>query len=864
MLRARTTVPAGPPRAIRRPVLEARLDDAADRRLTLLSAGPGWGKTTAAAQWARTRPPGTAAWLTLEAQDNTLGAFWRDLLAALVASGAVPDGHPLRGLHVPARVSADFLRRAYRGVDLLPAPVTLVLDDFHLITDADVQASVEDLLRYPIPLRLALLTRTDPLFGLHRLRVEGELIEIIAQDLAFDAPAVVALAAAEGTRLTSEEAEEALAQTDGWIAGLRLHLRAASRGSGPSPARSSAEYLIAEVLDRQTPEVRHFLLTTSVTTSVSVELAAALVPESSPRSTLDGLVAANDFVSRLGDETWYRYHPLLRDMLQGQLLLEDPEGARVAHQRAARWLARHDEPLRALEHALEAEDWELFGEVFAESAAPGLGTAERDALAELLARVPYPDLPPTVPLELCAGALALVQGRHEACRGHLARARELSADQDGRADPVARALLDLIGAAVARALGDVVVAGTSATAALTALDEVPWPFPALPSYRTTAAGQRAVGLLWAGRPTAALPELAGTVTDGPATPHALAVLDARACLALAHGLTGGLDEGERVGRRVIEDARAWGWTEHVQSRAAHAAVAWSRLLRGDLDEADRLLALGLAAEVGGPDPASAHLLVVLQALAAVSRGRARAAARALLDAEHVAGACGPAPLTGDLLARARLEVHLVAGPAAVRRAPAGAPPGRAVAQLCHARALLAAGRHHEALRLATAVAEHGEQDDTLDLLTRVEAWVACAGARAHLPGPGPEPALAHAVRLASERRLVRPFLAARPPALDVPLVRVIEGHSDPLTAALRRHLDLPDPGTGGSTAEPLTERERAILAALPTMASNAEIGAEFFVSVNTVKAHLKALYRKLGVSTRREAVRRARELGLLD
>jgi len=863
MLRARTTVPAGPPRAVRRPALEARLQDAADRRLTVLSAGPGWGKTTAAAQWARTREPGTVAWLTLETQDNTLGAFWRDVLSALGASGAVPDGHPLRGLRVPARVSTDFLRRAYRGVDLLPAPVTLVLDDFHLISDADVQASVEDLLRYPVPLRLALLTRTDPLLGLHRLRVEGELTEIGAQDLAFDAPAVVALAAAEGVRLTPGQADDALARTDGWIAGLRLHLRATSRGSGPSPGRSSAEYLIAEVLDRQPPDARRFLLTTSVTTTVSAELAAALVPGSSPRSTLDALVAANDFVSRLGDGTWYRYHPLLRDMLRGQLLLEDPEGARVAHQRAARWLARHDEPLQALEHALGAQDWDLFAEVFAESAAPTLGTAERDALADLLGRVPYADLPPTAPLELCAGALALVSGRHEACRAHLARAREVSAAQNGRSDPVARTLLSLLAAAAARALGDVAAAGTAGTAALAALDEVPWPFPALASYRTTAAGQRAAGLLWTGRPAAALPELATTVADGPGTSHALAVLDARGCLALAHGLTGALDEGERVGRQVIDDARAWGWTEHVQSRTAHAAVAWSRLLRGDLDEADRLLALGLAAEVGGPDPASAHLLVVLQALAAVSRGRSRAAARALLEAEHVAGPHGPPPLSGDLLARARLEVHLVAGPAAVRRAPAGAPPGRAVAQLCHARALLAAGRHHEALRLATAVAEHGEQDDTLDLLTRVEAWVACAAARAHLPGPGPEPALAHAVRLATGSRLVRPFLAARPPALDVPLARVLEGRTDPLATALRRHLDLPAAGTRGSTTEPLTERERAILAALPTMASNAEIGAEFFVSVNTVKAHLKALYRKLGVSTRREAVRRARELGLL-
>ncbi|MBU5423193.1 LuxR C-terminal-related transcriptional regulator [Cellulomonas hominis] len=863
MLRARTTVPAGPARAVHRPALDARLDEAAQHRLTVLSAGPGWGKTTAAALWAAARPPRSTAWLTLEAHDDTLAAFWRDVLEALRASGAVPEGHPLRRLHVPARVSDDFLRRAYRGVDELPRPVTLVLDEFHLIGDADVLGSVEDLLRYPLPLRLTLLTRSDPPLALHRLRVDGELTEVVAQDLAFDGPSAVALAAAEGVHLSREQADQAVRDTDGWPAGLRLHLRTARRGNGTAPARSAAEYLIAEVLEHEPPEVQQFLLLTSVTTSVCPELAAALAPGSRPRATLDALVAANDFVSPLGDGTWFRYHPLLREMLQGQLHLEDPDAFRQAHRRAARWLARHDEPQRALEHALAAEDWALVGEVFAEAAAPGLGTAERDAVADLLARVPYADLPPSAPLELCAAALAFATGRHEACHAHLERARALTR---GTPDPVSGTLLHLIAAASARAVGDVDAAAVAGAAAEADLDRVPWPFPALDAYRTAAVGHHAAGTLWTGHPAESVPALTALLADAPAQPPSLALLDARSTLALAHAFDGALDDGERVGRRVIEDARAWGWTEHVQARPAHAAVAWSRLLRADVDEADRMLALGLAAEAGGPEPASAHLVLVLQALAAVSRGRARAAARALADAERVAGRIGAPAQTADLLARARLEVHLISPPGAVVRRPvAGGPPSRPVAQLCHARALLAAGRHHEALGLATAVAEQGERDDAVDLLTRVEAWIACAAARLHLSGPGPEQPLTRALELAGPRRLVRPFLSARPPGLDAPLAHALVGRPDALAATLRQRM------AAGSPTEPpdgpveaLTERERAILAALPSMASNAEIGAEFFVSVNTVKAHLKALYRKLDVNTRRDAVRRGRELGLID
>lgn len=892
-LRARTTIPLLPLSTVRRPGLETRLDESVSRRLTLVSAGPGWGKTTTVAAWARSQTGLRVAWLTLEPFDDTPTAFWSDLLAALRAAGAVPRDHPLAAITVPSRMSAGLLRRIRDEIEDLPEPVVLVLDDVHHVATAEVSGTVDDLLRYPLPLHVVMLSRIDPLLRLERLRGQGEVVEIGASDLAFDATAVAALGALQGRALAPDEVEDLLAETGGWAVGVRLHVEAARDPAGRARAeRSAAEFLLAEVLDRQDATARQFLLRTSVASTICVGLASTLDPEAPAGRLLPELAASHGFVTAVGGrQVWYRYHPLLREMLQSELRREDPAAVPGVHRAAARWLVRHGEPLRALEHAVLSEDWALVGEVFVEGAAVHTVGPHREAVTDLLRRVPFADLVPDVALHLSAGSLALVDERFDATRHHVARARELL---DGAPASPASVLLELLAASTARAVGDVRALATAAGAALAAAVGVPFPFPALETYRELAEAHRRTGLAWCEIPARTIPRRRAPVgfdtgADRPEDPvlvgpgsgaapedavagaQRLVDLGAKAAGALLDVAEGRVRQGESRAREAIETARRRGWETHVQSRTAHAALAWAQNLRGADAGLERTLSFALAADAGGREPASEAAVLLLQAQVAGSRGHGRAARIALAAADRALGGTPAPPVLADLWVRVDTDVRLLGHDGAGPGGPGVARASRverehlgsaAATAVCRARLLLAAGRADAALRAVDGLqdAPPGGADD----LTRVEAVLVEAAALARAGSRRAEHAIDRALALAATEHLAQPFLAVRGAELRTLLATLVAHRDDPLSTHLRsRFPETPAGLASAPLVQPLTERELAILSVLPTMESNVEIAEDFLVSVNTVKAHLKALYRKLGVGSRRDAVRRGRELGLL-
>ncbi|WP_139316099.1 LuxR C-terminal-related transcriptional regulator [Cellulosimicrobium sp. CUA-896] len=849
---------------VARPGVEALLAGSASRRLTLVSAGPGWGKTTAVARWARSSAGPRTAWLTLEPSDERPAVFWSDLVTALRDAGAVPRGHPLDSIRVSGRLQPGVLRRALAALEALPAPSVLVLDDVHHV-GPDVAATIDDLLRYPLPLHLVVLTRADPPLALHRLRGQGEVAEIGAAELAFDATEVESLATAHGRSLHGAELGRLLDETGGWAAGVRLRIEAAADLLERVRAdRSAAEFLLAEVLDLQPPPVRRFLLRTSVVPTLCTGLASALDAETPAAHLLPALAAADGFVTSSGEDgVWYRYHPLLRQMLEAELGAQDPVALREAHRAAARWYAAHDEPLQALDHAATARDWHLVGDVLVEGAAAELAGPHREAIAAVLATVPYERLDADVRLHLCAGALAIVDERYDAAREHVARARALLTGHDGRTPD--RVLLELLDASVARATGDVGALATAAGAALALADGAAYPFPALGVYRAVASAQRATGLAWcdAGAGDGGGGASPAREVRASATGAALVDLGARAAAALRSVADGRLDGAAASARDVVALAEARGWDTYPPARAAHAALAWVDHLRATDDGPDRRLALALAADAGGREPAAEATVRVLQAHAAAARGHARTAVRALAAADRALGPAGVPPLLADLWLRAATEVRLLGAaadtsPTRADREPLGSP---AVVAVQRARELLAADDRGRAARRGGLAAAG---DDETDDLVRVEAALVEASASARSDARRVGALLARALDLASAEQLARPFLTIPVPALRPALVRAVATRGDAIALRLRAHLEgaVPSPEPA-PLVEPLTDRELAVLAVLPTMESNAEIAADLFVSVNTVKAHLKSAYRKLGVGTRRDAVRRGRELGLL-
>lgn len=873
----RRSVPAPSTGTIARPELRQRLDAASTTRLTVVSAGPGWGKSTAVAQWVASRRDIPVAWLTLTDIDDHPNVFWHDLLQAILATGAIPTDHPLSRASTAAGVPAEVIIALHQGLAALPGPMVLVLDDFHVIQDAGVLEAVQRLVDLNSPLRLILLTRVDPLLALHRLRVEGQLVEITSRDLAFGPDEVDRMGRAASLSLTRQDIDEVLAHTEGWPAGVRLATMYLSRPRSNNQIsqftgteQSVSEYLLAEVLDRNDPTTRQFLLRTAVVDRLSAGLAEAIVPGARAQALMESLERTNQFVAALGaDRAWFRYHPLLRDLLMHTLRRDDPDAFRAAHRAAATWLTSH-EPLTALDHAAAAGDWDLFAAIFTAAAGPALVGAARPILAQLLRRVPFGQLPASVPLQLCAAGLGLASGQIDAMDEHVTQARALLDHPEATPDPSAVILLELLSGARARHWGDAAGTVSSGDAAVSALD-VADPFPAADSYRAIAAHNRGVGLLWTGHTAAARISLNRVEILDPARDIEITRVTARGHLSMCLLIEGRLDDSERLAEAVLESATARGWASMFYIRPAHWTLAAARLLRGDARGADMSATAGLAADMGGVEPAPLLALTIAQGLAAVSLGRPRAAEQAGARIRTQTSGWTPPDYLADEAVRLTTEIALVSGDPGRLVGPtqewAESTRPSTTGHASRARLLLATGDLAGAQEAAERAMSGADSATIADLVAQVEAWIVLALVAERQRGRAEaRSALGHAVDLARPNQLVRPFLVAATgitPLLDE--FRAGSAQTAAFATGLVTRLAQAGPSAPEPPPliEPLTARELAVLAELPTMKSNSEIAAEAYVSINTVKAHLKGAYRKLDVSNRRDAVRRARDLGLI-
>ena len=365
ILASKITAPNVPDWAVQRPRITKLIAEGTRWcPLTVVTGPPGAGKTMALALWAAAEP-GTVAWVCLDEFDNRPGVFWSYVVAALRRSGvAVPK--TLRA--VPQEAGDDgFLLRLTAALAAQDPPVTLVLDDLHLLTEPEVLKGLEFVLRNVGPgLRLVVASRMDPLLPLHRYRLAGQLTEIRASDLAFSIDEAGLLLAQHGGTLTADSLESLTQRTEGWAAGLRL--AAISLGTHPDPGQFVKEliaedsaligYLVDEVLDVQPPEVREVLLSTSILEHVSADAAVDLTGNEQAAGILMALVRTNAFVQPIGSG-WYRYHTLFAEMLRLKLRHEYPDRVTVLHQRAARWYERNGLLTDAVRHASRAGDWQL-------------------------------------------------------------------------------------------------------------------------------------------------------------------------------------------------------------------------------------------------------------------------------------------------------------------------------------------------------------------------------------------------------------------------------------------------------------------------------------------------------------------------
>ena len=876
LLAAKLSTPQLPPDLVVRPRLQDRLTEGAAARATLVSAGPGWGKTMLVAGWAASLPPSLpVAWLTLDSHDNDPVLFWSYFLAAVRGTGEV-EGGALGTVSAHPPMGAGVLRQISLGLAELRRPVVLVLDDFGEITNPEVLDGMADLLRHPSPLRVVLVSRTDPPLHLHRLRVDGELAEVRVADLAFSEPEADELLRRSGANLSAQLNRAVLDRTEGWAAGLRL---AAMYAAGPGQGErieefaghegTVAEYLLEEVLADVGPEQRRFLLRTSVADRLCADLADALCEEPGGQRRLEDLARANAFVVELGPgHVWYRYHTLMADLLRYQLLLDEPEVVPELHRRAAEWFAAHGEPLHAVQHAVRGQHWQLVGELIVRGAGMRVVSSERQAFDALLEQIPTDVLSSTAELQVCAALRRFLGRDYDGLRTVVGRARAMLADlavpDRDRIDSALRVMDSII----ARVEGDIpglvaasedVLSRISAPGTATRAGAAPYEAPMLSSL--------GAGLLWSAREVEAEPRLRAALGAATEAGASLTLINTHGCLGLLELTRGNLSNAGTVATAALEMSQRHGCTELAQSILIFLVLAELQLERGDLRGAQTLLDTGLAAHRNDPEWAPGVALAALRVRLQVASGE-HDEARAAVDRlrSDLRGRTLPALLTYRLAA-AEAEVELAAGrPAAALDLLAPLLDGGSVAvevlRVHAARAHLALQQHAEAEALASSVAE-----TTHATPSAVGAWLVVAqSADQQRDDHRALAALGRALEIAQPDDVRSPFLTPPQPRVESMLrhrQRLSPG-SD-LATALLRDLDGAPRGTAVRPAlvEPLTDRERVVLSHLATLQTNREIADDLFISVNTVKAHARAVYRKLEVSNRREAVRRARELDII-
>jgi ATP/maltotriose-dependent transcriptional regulator MalT len=378
-LATKVNPPAGARERVSRPALLDRLVSGEPRRLTLVSAPAGWGKTTLLAEWAADlREQRAFAWLALDRADNDPVRFWGYVIEALRTVEPALASTSLAALGVPGTDPAEVvLAPLLNELAELDRRIVLALEDYHLIQEPDVHDGLALFVdRLPPTIELVIATRLDPPLPLPRLRAHGEMLELRANELRFgEEEAEELLRAAVGARLTNEDVERLVQRTEGWAAGL--YLAALSLSGRPDASafiaafagddRHVVDYLGGEVLDGLDEKTRGFLVRTSILERVSAPLCDHLLVSGDAAGVLLDIERANLFLVPLdARREWYRYHHLFADLLRHELERSEPEAVPGLHRRAAEWLAANGAVDEAISHALAACDAETAGRLVAE------------------------------------------------------------------------------------------------------------------------------------------------------------------------------------------------------------------------------------------------------------------------------------------------------------------------------------------------------------------------------------------------------------------------------------------------------------------------------------------------------------------
>ncbi len=855
--------------------LFAALDAGVAGPLTVVTGPPGAGKTVLTATWAQRRTqPGTTAWLSVDGSETEAGQFWRTVLDAVQVSGE----SGLDALaHSPSLGEREFLPELANALDALPAPLVLILDDYHELRAPEVNRQL-DLLLYHAPekLRLVLVSRTDPALSLHRLNVEGQLTEIRTPELAFTVPEAAAMFDLAGLELTIEQVSALHERTEGWAAGLRLAALSLDGHDDVDQLVSTfagddgsvADYFVEQVLQHVTPELRAFMLKTSVVDLITPGLVDALLGERGDSTDLlEQLERSGAFLARVGQQQLtYKYHVMFRELLRSQLRHRMPDAFFLQHRRAARWYAQQGLKVSAIRHALAGEDWDLAANLILANWLGLVIDGKAAMLTEMITSLPRNTIVRDPELALAAGAALLSAGEREQAAEYIrladhsassvrsSRRAEFSLARMVTRQYEARATGDLEGMiAASRKL----LAGHGADAL--ALDGR--------ERRVLALLNMGFAETWTGDRGKARATLEGALALARRGESDYLVFSALSSLGLLEALSGELRRAAQLSAEAVNLGERFGWMRLPPAARATCALAICSYQWNELTEAATQLDRAALAAQGSFDRPVSAAVQLMRALVALRTGDGEAAGEAVHAARQEALDWQMPRKLVNALAGAEAESLIAVGrsceaAAAIESVPEEDRSGEG--ELVRARLALAAGDPKDSAKLARGALS--AKLDSLQPATAIELEAIAAVATHQLGDDDSALGLVEeALGMADSEGYMTAFVAVGAPLRELVVRRIRMGTSHRALAG--ELVETLDPHAGDAihghvalVLEPLSAREKAVLRYLPTDLSKAEIAAELFVSVNTVKTHMKNIYRKLDVTDRAQAVRRARNL----
>ncbi len=886
-------VPSRRPALVDRPRLIERVRRGSRSRLTLVSAPAGFGKTTLLSAWlAENGAAGQrrVAWLSLDAGDRDPAVFWTYLATAL--RSAVPEvGSQTLELTavdpLPIELVVTTLLNQLAAAE---GEIWLVLDDYHLVDGSDIGTGMTRLLdNLPAHVHLVISTRADPDLALARWRVRRELVEIRAADLRFTVEeATDYLTQVAGLDLAGSAVAALEQRTEGWIAALQL-AALSLQGRGDVAAfidrftgtdRFVVDYLVEEVLAHQPPDVRDFLLQTAVLDELTGPLCDALTGRRDGERTLVALERANLFLVPLDDRReWFRYHHLFADVLRARLLSERPDQVTRLHRQASNWFDQQDRPEDAIRHALAVGEVNRAADLI-ERALPALRRNRQDRqLRDWLTALPDETVRARPVLSVLVGHLLLASGDLAAVQARLDDAERAlttgTAGHGGSAElRTLPATIAVFRASVAQARGDEPATAAHARRALALAG------PDNHLARGAAAGFLGLAAWARGDVRSALSTFEQAVTSLHAAGAVVDELSGTVILADLWSAAGRPGRARELYRDALRDAAAH---RPAAARAeAEMLVGLSEIdcTAGDVTSAQQQLELADELSRGRPTTESRYRWFVARARVADATGAPAEALQLLTQAQRLYQpgyfpAVRPIPA---IQARVRIRAGDLGPVMQWAQQPAVADADED--------AYLHAYQHLTVVRLRLAQARAGAAgalDGTAERLERMAQAAQAAGRDGDLleihllqalvrqargDRPGAARALARAWAAAPEPdEYARLFLDEGEPVFD--LLRDAATQTE-LAGPARRLLELgadpgrpPAPGTAGPLAVELSPREREVLRRLDSELTGPEIARTLFVSHNTLRTHTKHIFTKLDVTSRRAAVRRARDLGLL-